>query len=442
MLLTSWLQGPKILDQDPDHEVIAWIDARITCHRPKEGPLKDLVAYQIHNHSKTCQKGKRFKCRFNFPMPPMRNTTILRPLLESSGDSNDTNQQSLVLPSHEGDQQSLVPADRRFTKVELGELKELKERIFQRLKDMKTGEDITIDVFLSDLGIDYGTYLNAIAYGLQQTTIYLKRTPYEIRVNGYNEVLLLATRANMDIQPITNVYSCATYVCSYVAKAMRGISMLLREAVEEARADPNCTLKQQLRRIANKFLNNVEVSAQEACYLLLQLPLRRFSRSVVFINTNTKENRVKLLKPQHEIAALPDDSTEIASQSAIDYYINRPKYLSDVSYAEFCCDYNRLPVVKKAKPKQSTCKADGLLPEEVAVDIDEEGPTVNDGSSASVSRKKYTKRKKSRILQCCHFSRTKDSENHFRELLMLYTAWNDEDSLIGNCSLKKKQQCG
>ena len=307
--MVLWVQQPKILDKDPDNEVIAFVDSIITCRRPKEGPLKDLVAYQVHNHSQTCRKGKKFKCRFNFPMPPMRETTILRPLLASSTNSSDVDQQSLDLPGHSGNQQSLVPVGQRFTDVdhntdnqqslvpvdhsftdvELNDLRKLKKRIYQRLKELKTGEDITIDEFLSGLDIDYGTYLNAIAYGLKQTTIYLRRTPYEIRVNGYNETLLLATRANMDIQPITSIYSCATYVSSYVAKALRGISMLLREAVEEAHADPNCTLKQQLRHIANKFLNNVEVCAQEACYLQLQLPLRQSSRSVVFINSNTKK---------------------------------------------------------------------------------------------------------------------------------------------------------
>ena len=139
---------------------------------------------------------------------------------------------------------------------------------------MKAGEDITFDEFLASLEMDDQTYLDALAYDLKETQIYLKRLPYEIRVNGYNKHLLLATRANMDIQPISNVYACGTYICSYVTKALRGISMLLREAVEEARADPNCTLKQRFRHISNKFLNNVEVSAQEACYLFLGLPLK------------------------------------------------------------------------------------------------------------------------------------------------------------------------
>ena len=48
--------------------------------------------------------------------------------------------------------------------------------------------------------------------------------------------------------------------------------------------------------IGNKFLNNVEVSAQEAVYLLLHLPLKRCSRQVIFLNTNEPAERVYMLK--------------------------------------------------------------------------------------------------------------------------------------------------
>ena len=54
-------------------------------------------------------------------------------------------------------------------------------------------------------------------------------------------------------------------------KSARGMSELLKKACDEAKLG-NSNLKQQVRIIGNKFLNNVEVSAQEAVYLLLQLP--------------------------------------------------------------------------------------------------------------------------------------------------------------------------
>lgn len=54
----------------------------------------------------------------------------------------------------------------------------------------------------------------------------------------------------------------------------------------------NTNIKQHVRLIGNKFVNNVEVSAQEAVYILLQLPLKSSSRGVTFVSTNTPEDRV------------------------------------------------------------------------------------------------------------------------------------------------------
>jgi len=73
------------------------------------------------------------------------------------------------------------------------------------------------------------------------------------------------------------------------------MSDLLWNACKKAKLKNN-TLKQQVCLIGNKFLNNVEISAQEAVYLLLQLPLKRLSRQIVFVNTNPENERVYLLK--------------------------------------------------------------------------------------------------------------------------------------------------
>ena len=51
------------------------------------------------------------------------------------------------------------------------------------------------------------------------------------------------------------------------------MSDLLRTACNEARKG-NSTVKQQVRDIGNKFLNNVEISVQEAVYIVLQLAMR------------------------------------------------------------------------------------------------------------------------------------------------------------------------
>lgn len=56
-----------------------------------------------------------------------------------------------------------------------------------------------------------------------------------------------------------------------------------------------------MRDIGTKFLNSVEIHAQEAVYILLQLPMKKSSHEVVFINTNPPEERVKLLKSMNDV---------------------------------------------------------------------------------------------------------------------------------------------
>ena len=81
----------------------------------------------------------------------------------------------------------------------------------------------------------------------------MKRAPSEIRINSYNNALLKAWQANMDIQYVLDPYTCATYILSYITKGQRGMSKLL----------------DRIRHIGNNFLNAVEISAQEAVYLVL-----------------------------------------------------------------------------------------------------------------------------------------------------------------------------
>ncbi|KAJ8050055.1 hypothetical protein HOLleu_03102 [Holothuria leucospilota] len=86
------------------------------------------------------------------------------------------------------------------------------------------------------------------------------------------------------------------------------MSNLMQRATKEAR-DGNHDIKQRVRHIGNKFLNHVELSAQEAVYLVLQMSLRKATRQFVFINTSPPEDRTILLKPLKVIQELPDDST-------------------------------------------------------------------------------------------------------------------------------------
>ena len=207
--------------------------------------------------------------------------------------------------------QILYPLDNDTSPAVAKSSKELWKSTKNKLNDFKEGKDITFDELLLELDVSERQYILAIRSSLNSPTIFLKRSPNELRINNYNPTCLRAWRANMDIQYVLDVYACAMYIVSYISKAQKGMSELLRKAVEEAK-EGNTNIKQQVRDIGNKFLNSVEISAQEAVYVVLQLPMRKASRSVIFINTSPPAERVELLKPLSEIENLSDDCEEFS----------------------------------------------------------------------------------------------------------------------------------
>jgi hypothetical protein len=142
---------------------------------------------------------------------------------------------------------------------------------------------MTFDEFLEKLDLSEYQYLKAIRLSLKHNTLLLKRSAAEIRINC-NPNLLRTWKANMDIQYVLDPYACAVYILSYITKGQRGMSKLLRKACEEAK-EGNKNIVNKVRHIGNNFLNAVEMSAQEAVYLVMQMPLRRSSREFQFINT-------------------------------------------------------------------------------------------------------------------------------------------------------------
>ena len=174
-------------------------------------------------------------------------------------------------------------------------------------------------------------------------------------------------------------------------------------------------------------MNNVEISAQEAVYIVLQLAMRKSSRQVVFINTSPPEDRVHLLKSIKDLNEMDDDSEEICTTGLVERYTKRPRSLEHVSLADWVAWYD-------LHSKPYTKKSDELdldnLPLETNIDDN------NDDDEEDVCEKqKIKKRSKARIIRSVCFNKEVDPEKHYRELIMLFTAWgNEKIDLIGNCS--------
>ena len=82
-----------------------------------------------------------------------------------------------------------------------------------------------------------------------------------------------------------------------------------------------------MREVGSAFLTHREVSAQEAVYRL-SLPMKQLSRSVVFVDTNPKKERLAVLKDKNTIDQLDDEDTVF--QKSLDRYQHRPRQIQSM----------------------------------------------------------------------------------------------------------------
>ena len=74
-----WIEDLPELENNAE-DTVRFIDRHISTTKPCEDiddEMSKLVANQMHRHSHTCRKGRKFQCRFGFPKPPVPNTCVL-----------------------------------------------------------------------------------------------------------------------------------------------------------------------------------------------------------------------------------------------------------------------------------------------------------------------------------------------------------------------------
>ena len=243
-----WIENAPTLEKSSEEEIVKFVDKYLTCS-VNDAETAHLVELQTHKHSRTCRKKGKAICRFGFPLPPLPRTMLLYPLEE------------------EVDQ-----FRKKYTEL-------------QNAMNENKDNDVSFVEFLETVAkMTFEDYVKCIRSSLNAPKVFLKRAPNEMRVNLFNVKILLAWKANLDIQIVLEPYGCASYVVGYIRKSQRGMSALLEAAAKEARKE-NPDIKKQVRHIGNVFSNSVEVGAQEAIYLALQIPLTKGTREVVYINT-------------------------------------------------------------------------------------------------------------------------------------------------------------
>ena len=147
--------------------------------------------------------------------------------------------------------------------------------------------------------------------------------------------------------------------------------------------------------MGSAFSTRREVSAQETVYRLLSIPMKLLSRSVVFVDTNPKKDRISALKDSAALSQLDDDDTK---KNLVGRYTHRPRDLHYMCLAEFASPF----VTNYQKTEESDVLAPSI--------------TLTDGYG------KMNRRGKEAVIRFHRYNKDAEPTNYCSELLNVLQA--------------------
>ena len=220
----------------------------------------------------------------------------------------------------------------------------------------------------------------------------------------------------MDIQFILDPNACVMHIASYMLKSERSMGELLKQVSKETSGKE---VRSQLRLLGSVFLNHREVSGQEAVYRILSLPLKQLSRKVVFINTDTRQERVSILKKPKMLDEMDKDDPNIFQTSLIERYAARPTILDNMCLAEFAANFTT-----RSGQHHDEDSNDALPKPDEGNEVKAQRIHLNNGLGYMYKRRRET------VVRFHKFSLNKQSSKVYRSKLMPYLPWRNEDSDI------------
>ena len=416
-----WTSDCPKLSHNTKQQYIKYIDQHVQAYLPdkdKDLELYELVKkYQTHSHSKTCRKYKNISCRFEFGQFFTDKTIVAEPLSE--------------------DMNSDIKTELLTKRKEILSL--VKQKIDESLNPSKADYNplLTPDDIFKELGVTKQQYEKALSVSPDSDfDLHLRRPIDSCFTNNYFIAGIKGFAANVDLQPVFNHFKCITYVCSYFTKDETECSNAIMNAAKEAK-ESNLNIRDGLRKIGAAFLSSREVSSQECVYRCMpELWLRKIFPKTVFVSTALPENRLRIAKTRQQLDDLEDESTDIYKSNIIERYSIRPKSIKSVNemcLAEFAAYYYK-------DYKTDLCESKDAQPEVLSDDIIEQAHvgTTDDASVLPkqirlINTKEVMKCRKVRAVIRYHTpNKTKEPEQYFHHLLILYYPWRKETELLGN----------
>ena len=104
-------------------------------------------------------------------------------------------------------------------------------------------------------------------------------------------------------------------VCAYLSKSEDECSLAMTQAVRDA-FEKELDNHEQMKSVANVYLNKRECSVQECVYHILPGQwLRKTFPGVIFANSNIPEKRFRIFLSENKISDLPEDSKNLFNRS-------------------------------------------------------------------------------------------------------------------------------
>nr|XP_055049553.1 uncharacterized protein LOC129435076 [Misgurnus anguillicaudatus]XP_055049554.1 uncharacterized protein LOC129435076 [Misgurnus anguillicaudatus] len=330
--LLAWVKDAPEFESDSDEVVCGFIDRYITCRLPDsttDPELHQIVTeVQLHSrkHSKSCKKGNVL-CRFGFPKLPMSDTTITRPRPQRPEEEETEEDSHQDRRSSRSDAVRKAMSDARTKLKPLWDLLNDPQATFENLPELLSKCNLSME--------DYMKYTRELS---TSSVILLKRDPKEVWVNGYNPDLLRAWNANMDIQYILDPYSCIMYMLSYISKPEHEMNEMLKNVIKAVR-ETDVNEEDEMKHIMQAYSKHRQVSSQESVARTCSLPMKKCSRSVVFIPTD--DDALKMSLPLSVLLHKNPDSEDVWMSGIIDKYRARPQTpeFEKICLADFVSNY-------------------------------------------------------------------------------------------------------
>ena len=382
-----WVKDAPQLNVQTDEEVCQFVQDHISCEIPNDDGEKELILkLQKHSHSSYCRK--KGYCRFKYPKPPSERVIIAK-------EPEDNN--SIELKLH---------------------AKNVMTKMFKAITETENLETYSTQQLIAEIGVSIDAYYKALSTALRGRKIILPRKPSENCINPYNRTCLLAWQANMDIQFVEDPHACIMYIAAYISKDEKCMGELLKQVSKECK---DLDIRTKLKKLGSVFLNNREVSSQEAAMRILSIPMKKMSRTVTFINTDPLSNRTAILKPKAVLETMDDDDEDIFQGNIILRYAVRPERLDNMCLASFAANYSMSSREKNdGECDHVTNVLDG---DDQEIPDSEDMPKkihLRDGSGT------MTRRKREAVIRFRKFNVEKEQEDFCRAKLMLFLPWRNE----------------